>query len=316
MNLLSSIAPAVRRASLKLVYEDSDISRDISSMLIGFTYTDHAHGKADDLEITLENRAGLWSGDWRPGQGDKVRAWIVCTDWYRQGQTIEMPCGIFSIDEISLSGGPDTVTIRGVSSFITSSIRGEAKTAAWESFSLGEIANEIAISHDLELFWDADNVDFERVDQRDESDLAFLQRLCEENGFNLKVAEGLLIVFQGDTFEGQPEPVIITRGQSPIISYEIATEGAGYIPGLPGFLSGPEDQTDPRIPFRTCFGCARVRTDSQDQRAGQQRSRSRKKGHGGAAGTKQGPDHGPIGTGWSPDDCRRFFNRDRGLPVI
>jgi hypothetical protein len=121
-------------------------------------------------------------------------------------------------------------------------MRGEQKTKAWENTHLGAIAQDIAAAHSLELFWDADNVDFERVDQREESDLAFLQRLCEENGFNLKVSDGMLIVFQGDTFEGQPDPVIIRRGDSPIISYDFSAKAHDIYRACQVSYQDPEDK--------------------------------------------------------------------------
>ena len=224
---LPDIITTVRRARLELEYEGQDISRDIEGMVLSFSFTDHAHGQADDLELVLENRAGLWGGDWWPAEGDRVKAVIVCTNWDEPLDRIEMPCGEFSVDGICLTGPPDTVVIRGVSSFTDSAIRQETKTKAWENTNLGAIAQEIAGTHGLELYWDAENVDLKRVDQRDESDLAFLKRLCEENGYNIKVSGSLLIIYEGDTYEGGDAAVTLIRGENRILNYEINSAAHG-----------------------------------------------------------------------------------------
>jgi phage protein D len=46
------------------------------------------------------------------------------------------------------------------------------------------------------MFFDVGiNVDYDRIDQRGESDLAFLQRLCEDAGLAVKVTDSRLVIF-------------------------------------------------------------------------------------------------------------------------
>lgn len=42
-------------ADVKIIYDDVDISKDISESLISLTYTDNVHGKSDEIEIKLED---------------------------------------------------------------------------------------------------------------------------------------------------------------------------------------------------------------------------------------------------------------------
>ena len=58
-----------RRISAIIKYNNKDISVDISKYLKSISYTDNLSGEADDLQITLEDRDGLWQSTWMPEKG-------------------------------------------------------------------------------------------------------------------------------------------------------------------------------------------------------------------------------------------------------
>lgn len=53
-----------RRVEIRLEFEDVDISTDINKHLISMVYTDNEEDKTDDLQLTLDDREGVWLGDW------------------------------------------------------------------------------------------------------------------------------------------------------------------------------------------------------------------------------------------------------------
>ena len=65
---------------------------------------------------------------------------------------------------------------------LTDGLRETKKTQAWEGYSLQAVAGEIAQRNGLELLYNADAFPFNRQDQREESDLPFLQRLASARG--------------------------------------------------------------------------------------------------------------------------------------
>ena len=82
-----------RRAEVVLEYEGVDISRDIAPFLVGFVYTDNAHGRDDELSVTLEDREGRWRDPWYPEKGRSgPRSWSG-TDG--DGEVLSLPCGLF-----------------------------------------------------------------------------------------------------------------------------------------------------------------------------------------------------------------------------
>jgi len=202
----------VRKPQVNLIYEGKNITEDISSFLISFSYTDYAQGKADEVELLFEDRKHLWKGAWFPGKGTKIQAEIVY-------ENKKLPCGTYEIDEIESSGIPDTVTIKGISAIITRSLRREKKNIAWNNICLSKILADIAKTHNLTAWFDAEDIKFDRVDQRNESDLEFLKRLCDENGLNLKVADEKLIMYEAEKYDARSSVLTIERELSLLTSF-------------------------------------------------------------------------------------------------
>ena len=55
---------SARRTELFITFESVDISADVSKYLIAATYTDHEEDKTDDLQLTLDDRDGVWLNEW------------------------------------------------------------------------------------------------------------------------------------------------------------------------------------------------------------------------------------------------------------
>ena len=69
---------------------------------------------------------------------------FVRENWNSDGSDAVLPCGEFELDNISCSGPPNTVCIKGSSIPFSSQLRQTCKSKAWESYTLSGIANEIA----------------------------------------------------------------------------------------------------------------------------------------------------------------------------
>ena len=165
-----------RRARIKILYENKDISKDLAQYLKSFSYNDAISGQADDLSITLEDRAGLWKNDWLPEKGATLIVSIITKAWWKDTfSEEELPLGIFEIDEIEVGGPPEEVKIKAVSVPNNTSLRGVDRTRAWEKTKLSVIANDIAKEAGLSLFYDTyTDPLLDRSEQTEQSDLSFL----------------------------------------------------------------------------------------------------------------------------------------------
>lgn len=239
----------MRQADIHIAFEGKDISKDIAPYLKSFSYAD-ASGKADDLQITLEDRAGLWAGDWFPEKGSHIKAEIVCSGWGSSG-TASLSCGTFEVDDITLNGPPSVVTLKAISSLTSRAIKAELKERTWEAISLKQLAEGIAGEHGLSLFYSTEKPDirYQKLRQSKESDLALLMRLCKDAGFNLKLAEEKLILFEGKSFEAKPPVATIEKGHSEILSYSFNTKSHNIYRACTVHYSDPEKKEEASYTF-------------------------------------------------------------------
>ncbi len=93
-----------RRVVLTVLIDGHDATDWMAPSLLDFTYTCNSGGKADEVQLSLHDRDGHWASDWKPKKGMPVEAEIVCADWEEPGESIQLPCGSFKIDEITFSG--------------------------------------------------------------------------------------------------------------------------------------------------------------------------------------------------------------------
>lgn len=217
-----------RYAEVSIIYEGKDISRDIAPYLVSFTYTDNASDKADDISLTLEDRARLWCGDWFPSKGDKIRASIIVHNWEDESKTESLPCGLFEVDQIECSGPPNQVSIKAVSTLVTKPMRQEKHTKAWENVTLSAIAGDFANKSGLGLFWDSsEDPQFERRDQVEVSDLEFLSGLCRDYGIAVKVTDTQLVCYDEETYEEKSAVAEISADDKKLIRWSFSSKTAG-----------------------------------------------------------------------------------------
>lgn len=102
--------------------------------------------------------------------------------------------GRYTVDEVELSGPPDTLVIRGKAS----DMRGSGKTTrsgSWENVSLASIVNDVAVRNGWQPVYPMGTV-VPRADQLNESDFNFITRLARQYDCTAKVADGKLLVLQ------------------------------------------------------------------------------------------------------------------------
>jgi len=165
------------------------------------------------LDITVQDRSGLWRGAYYPKEtseggagiaGIVLQAIIHTENWFEQGDYYQLDCGKFEIDSCDYSGPPDVMSIKAVSTPLSSSMRREEKSKAWEDVTLQKIAQDIAGEAGLQLIYEvSDPIKLDRVDQLQKSDMAFLQELCNEHGVALKVTNEKVVLFDEAAYESR-----------------------------------------------------------------------------------------------------------------
>lgn len=216
-----------RRTIIAVKIDGVDISTDMNNYLLQMTYTDHEEDKTDDLQISLDDREGVWLGNWLPdgeAKGAELSAVIIQKNWESDGKDRVLDCGLFQIDSLDGSGPPAQASIKATSLPYSSGIRGEKKTKAWEKIKLSAIANEIAKKNGMKCMFESSfDPLYDRREQIQLSDIVFLQGLCKDAGIALKVSANIIVLFDEADYEGKPAIRKIQRGASDIKSYRFAT---------------------------------------------------------------------------------------------
>lgn len=217
-----------RRTEIKLIFEGADISADINRNLLSMTYTDNEEDKADDLQLSLDDREGIWLGDWlnnpTAGKSAEVSAVIIQKNWESTGKDRVLDCGTFEVDTVEGSGPPSKVTIKAASIPYKTAARTQKNTKAWEKIKLSAIANEIAGKNGLVCMFESSTDPFyNRKEQMQESDITFLQRLCKDAGISLKVTAKMIVLFDAADYEQKGAVMVIQKGAANVSRYSFST---------------------------------------------------------------------------------------------
>lgn len=216
--MASALPVSVRSPEWLLSYQGVDITAEIASMVERITYTDCLSEFSGEVEVVVADPQRKWQGVWYPALGERVNLAIG----YRNEGV--QPCGDFQIDQLELSGPPDTFTIRCLAAFITPPMR-TRNSLGYENQTLLGIVRTVAGKYGLAVMTAPDDIDlvFQRVTQKYESDLAFLKRLANEHGFDFTVRGSRLVFYSRTTLEAASSVWTLTRQEVESYHFGIRT---------------------------------------------------------------------------------------------
>ncbi len=182
----------------------------------------------------MQDREGIWAGGWLTSmieaagshKGLQLKAALVQKDWKGQGDHW-LDCGVFDLDSVDVSGPPARVVLKASALPFSSAIRQTKNTRSWENYNLHGIAQEIAANNGMECaLYAAANPSYDRSEQRRQTDIEFLSKLCKDAAVNLKVTNNTLVLFDQREYEKQPPITTIRRGGG-YLSYSFSSTAAG-----------------------------------------------------------------------------------------
>lgn len=221
-DLFKTRQPIETALGLYFTEAEKDVWEEISTDLLAFSFSDSETNAADSLSITLKDETGKWAQRWKPDPGERVKASIKKII---DGKVVgTLNCGKFFVDTMKVQGAPRTFEMGAVSIPLNKPIRKLIKSKAWEKTSLKKIASAIAEEADIELLWDSESdPEYDRVDQKKESDLKMVSRLCDEAGLSIKVTDDKLVIFDQHSYENKKPVKTVTLGESDVLNYSFET---------------------------------------------------------------------------------------------
>lgn len=200
------------RPTFQITAAGSDITGDVSRRFVSLDITDTVDETSDSLTLVLEDAAGTME---LPRSGAKIE---VSLGYDGNNQRV----GSFVVDEASIDGPPDLITVQASSSPFVNDRGGggkaeftSRKSRSFESKTLGEIAQTIAGECGLTAAVDSElsSIQIPYVAQIDESGANLLVRLARRYGGVLKPADGRLVIASeagGRSISGQALEVTLT----------------------------------------------------------------------------------------------------------
>lgn len=246
---------AARLARVQLTFDGVDISKEISKDLISLKYVDNEEDEADDLQITLHDRDSRWLNAWLDDaliaqlntdagvartKGLAISANIICENWTRPNEVLKLDCGKFSLDEIAPSGPPSRITIKASALSDKNGIRSTERSQSWESYKLSGVGKEIATRSGLGFIFDsAYDPFFPRKEQNEQTDIAFLKRLCNDAGYSLKISHGKIIIFDQAKYAQLRSVATITKDDGSYSRWDLrsAQNQVGYTHCIVRYMS-------------------------------------------------------------------------------
>lgn len=214
------------RPAFVLLAGEKDITRAVLPFLVSISVVDDTGFGSDTLEIVLADQNGTLELPRRD-------SWLSLRMGYADG--VMRDFGKYAVDEVSAEGPPDVITIHakavpmasgkaapradGSMSPVGDSLHTQKKRD-WPAGIFGAIVTKIiAENHSLSTSAFTTDKTISQLAlptqyQDNESDLAFLTRICRANGLICKIVDGHLIinrVSSAATDTGKPLPVISIR---------------------------------------------------------------------------------------------------------
>ena len=175
--------------NFKILVSGKDISTDVSRLLMRMEWSDTVTEEADGFALTLSDTDGAVD---IPKAGVKVE---LSAGYDGALQAV----GSFTIDETTLEGPPDRLTVKASSApFVDKEGKSACarKTKTWENTTLGSVAGTVASSLGMSPAVDSalSSVAVTNEQQTDESDTNFLLKLARRHGAYLKFAQGKMVL--------------------------------------------------------------------------------------------------------------------------
>lgn len=162
---------------MQLFYNGKDITSSVQATSV--QVTDNATGKPDSLFISFADPDGIWS-QWEPTKNDTLR---VRDSGFDTGECF--------IDQITLEAGTIAITALSIPQVSKST-----RSQGWENVRFMEFVTQIAARYGFTVqTYGVVNHLYDRVDQNDEADFAFLAYRCLLEGYGLKINNRSVVIY-------------------------------------------------------------------------------------------------------------------------
>tara|TARA_B100000678_G_scaffold290163_1_gene302415 strand:- start:2027 stop:3004 length:978 start_codon:yes stop_codon:yes gene_type:complete len=208
----------MREAVWRVTANGQDVASALNPRLLSLDVRDEAGVESDTCTIILSDLSAEFA---LPAKGTVLE---VALGW----APVPVEMGRFVIDELSISGPPDTIRITASAANFLASLK-QRKSRDWHETSLSELVETIAGEHGLTPAIAAEYSGFtiDHLDQVEESDLHLLTRLAEQHGAIAKPVEKMLTFVPRGTGDDASGVALASASiqESELTRWELTTPG-------------------------------------------------------------------------------------------
>lgn len=194
-----------RRSYVEVTYEGKDITKTLTDDLTAFSYKDNINS-CDEISVTVIDRASKWLKDWVTLKGDEITAKIIKVE---NNKKYTLDCGTFFLDDKDFGEG--WFQFKAISVDITSTLKNEEKTKMWDKTTLKKIGQAIATQEKMSFKFTGTDVTINHAEQTAQSNGGFLQQLCVQHGFSVKIMKKTLYIAELSNLESLEADITIQR---------------------------------------------------------------------------------------------------------
>ena len=205
-----------RNIRVIVIFNKVDISDEIAHSISSLNYTDNSKNAIDDLELELENLDYRWLKEWYPDENAQL---LVGIHEEKENEINFLDLGTFYVDEPTFEN--NRLNLKCLALPLDQNIRDQKNSVAWERITLKELVTQIANKHEMNAEIYAENEFFERLDQNQETDLAFINRVVKETGLNMKASDDKIIIFDDEEMEKNDTVEIFNINDERIRSFSL-----------------------------------------------------------------------------------------------
>lgn len=207
--------------------------------LLAFEHADDFEKSADTLTLHFRNDDNRFADAWYIKKGSEIEATLTSG-----GVTLD--CGLFFVDNSTCLNPPAVYVVKATSIPISGNFKNKKGGDAWEKITLKELCGVLAQRNGLGLDYRAtENPMLSRIDQDDESDAAVVRRVASNFGLVVKVTKRKLTVIDEAEYDKQPPTFVFGLDVTPMISYEMRTEGQNKVSAIhSAYLNPATGQVD------------------------------------------------------------------------
>ena len=205
-----------RNIRVVVIFNKVDISDEIAHSISSLNYTDNSKNAIDDLELELENLDYRWLKEWYPDENAQL---LVGIHEELENETNFLDLGTFYVDEPTFEN--NRLNLKCLALPLDQNIRDQKNSVAWERITLKELVTQIANKHEMNAEIYTENEFFERLDQNQETDLSFINRVVKDTGVNMKVSDDKIIIFDDEEMEKNDTVEIFNINDERIRSFSL-----------------------------------------------------------------------------------------------